>query len=442
MADKGIQQEEMERKIYRHKRRVRTQIISYIVITIIFAGLIAGGIIGVRKIVDIINDKKQAEELEKQLEEISNAEDGQQAVEAPSEGLEPEPEEETDWLEVMVEESIAGMTLEDKVAGLFFITPEALTGMDTVTQAGDTTRDKLGEQPVGGLIYSSKNMLDEAQLKEMLQNTKSYSKSAIFLGVEEEGGSISPVAESGLAENVGKMADIGASADASAAQNAGDTIGSYLAGYGFNVNFAPVADVMAEGNTLIGDRAFGTDQGQVSSMVSAFVEGSQAAGVSTCLKYFPGLGDVTGNASEGMITSDKAIESFMERDFPAYQSGISAGADFVMVSHLSLPNVTGDNTPSSLSGKMVTEILRQQLGFTGIIITDAMNVAAITEYYTADEAAVKALQAGADMIFMPEDYTTAYTGVLEAVQSGSLTEEQINESLRRIFRVKLRDRLE
>ncbi len=442
MADKGIQQEEMERKIYRHKRRVRNQIISYIVITIIFAGLIAGGIIGVRKIVDIINDKKQAEELEKQLEEISNAEDGQQAVEAPSEGLEPEPEEETDWLEVMVEESIAGMTLEDKVAGLFFITPEALTGMDTVTQAGDTTRDKLGEQPVGGLIYSSKNMLDEAQLKEMLQNTKSYSKSAIFLGVEEEGGSISPVAESGLAENVGKMADIGASADASAAQNAGDTIGSYLAGYGFNVNFAPVADVMAEGNTLIGDRAFGTDQGQVSSMVSAFVEGSQAAGVSTCLKYFPGLGDVTGNASEGMITSDKAIESFMERDFPAYQSGISAGADFVMVSHLSLPNVTGDNTPSSLSGKMVTEILRQQLGFTGIIITDAMNVAAITEYYTADEAAVKALQAGADMIFMPEDYTTAYTGVLEAVQSGSLTEEQINESLRRIFRVKLRDRLE
>lgn len=442
MADKGIQQEEMERKIYRHKRRVRNQIISYIVITIIFAGLIAGGIIGVRKIVDIINDKKQAEELEKQLEEISNAEDGQQAVEAPSEGLEPEPEEETDWLEVMVEESIAGMTLEDKVAGLFFITPEALTGMDMVTQAGDTTRDKLGEQPVGGLIYSSKNILDEAQLKEMLQNTKSYSKSAIFLGVEEEGGSISPVAESGLAENVGKMADIGASADASAAQNAGDTIGSYLAGYGFNVNFAPVADVMAEGNTLIGDRAFGTDQGQVSSMVSAFVEGSQAAGVSTCLKYFPGLGDVTGNASEGMITSDKAIESFMERDFPAYQSGISAGADFVMVSHLSLPNVTGDNTPSSLSGKMVTEILRQQLGFTGIIITDAMNVAAITEYYTADEAAVKALQAGADMIFMPEDYTTAYTGVLEAVQSGSLTEEQINESLRRIFRVKLRDRLE
>ena len=117
MADKGIQQEEMERKIYRHKRRVRNQIISYIVITIIFAGLIAGGIIGVRKIVDIINDKKQAEELEKQLEEIANAEDGQQAVEAPSEGLEPEPEEETDWLEEpYVPHRLVGVMAQNTIA--------------------------------------------------------------------------------------------------------------------------------------------------------------------------------------------------------------------------------------------------------------------------------------------------------------------------------------
>jgi len=438
MAGK-LQQEEMERKIYRHKRRVRNQIISYIVVTVIFAGLIVGGVIGVRRLMSVINDKKQEEEQQKQLEELAETESAQQTVEAPEQ--EPEPEEETDWLEVMVDESIAEMTLEDKVAGLFFITPEALTGTDTVIQAGDTTREKLGEQPVGGLVYSSKNIRDEAQLKEMLQNTRSFSKSAIFLGVEEEGGSLSPVAESGLGENAGKMADIGAAGDAQGAQDAGSRIGTYLAGYGFNVNFAPVADIVVEGNALT-ERAFGTEQGQVSDMVSAFVEGSRGAGVSACLKYFPGLGDVTGNASEGMVTSDKAIEAFTERDFPVYQAGISAGADFVMVSHLSLPNVTGDNTPSSLSGKMVTEILRQQLGFEGIIITDAMNLAAITEYYGADEAAVKALSAGVDMIFMPEDYTKAYEGVLEAVQSGLVTEEQINESLRRIFRVKLRDRLE
>ena len=113
-----------------------------------------------------------------------------------------------------------------------------------------------------------------------------------------------------------------------------------------------------------------------------------------------------------------------------------------MVGHLSAPNVTGDNTPASLSGKMITEILRGQLGYQGIVITDAMNMSAITEYYTADQAAVMALQAGADMILMPEDFETAYNGVLEAVQNGTLTEERINESLKRIFRVKRRDRVE
>ena len=126
MAGRELQKEEMERKIYRHKRRVRNQIISYIVVTIILAGMIVGGVIGVRKIMSVINDKKQAEELQKQLEDLSDQE--QQTVEAPVETPEPDPGEETDWLEVMVDETIAGMSLEDKVAGLFFITPEALTG--------------------------------------------------------------------------------------------------------------------------------------------------------------------------------------------------------------------------------------------------------------------------------------------------------------------------
>lgn len=442
MADKGIQQEEMERKIYRHKRRVRNQIISYIVITVFLAALIAGGVIGVRKLMAMINDKKQAEELQKQLEELSEGDDTPPAVEAPQEETEPEPEGETDWLENMVNDTIAGMSLEDRVAGLFIITPEALTGTDTVIQAGDTTRDCLAEHPVGGLIYSSRNIRDEAQLKEMLQNTRSFSKSVPFLVVEEEGGERSPVAESGLVENAGKMSDIGAGMDPEAARTAGSTIGGYLSGYGFNVNLAPVADLLVEGNSVVGERAFGADGGTISAFVSAFVEGSQGSGVSACLKYFPGMGDAQADATAGMITSEKTLEELTGTNFPAYQAGIMSGADFVMVSHLSLPNITGDNTPASLSGKMIAEVLRGQLGFQGIVITDAMNVAAITEYYTPDEAAVKALQAGADMILMPEDYGQAYQGVLDAVSSGAITQEQVDESLRRIFRVKLRDRLE
>lgn len=431
---------EIDRREYRHKRRVRNQIIAYTVLAVFLIVLIAGGIIGVSSIMKSVNDKKQAEELQKQLDELSQMQEEQAVVEAPSESA--EPIEEIDYLDEIVNASIAEMPLEDKVAGLFMITPEALTDMTTVVRAGDTTREKLSERAVGGLIYFSQNIEDAEQLKEMLANTRSSSKYPILLAVDEEGGTVSRVAQSGLAENVGNMSEIGSTGDAAKAQEAGVSVGSYLSEFGFNMDFAPVADVVEEGNTVIGERSFGSDTNLVASMVSAWVEGLQSTGVSACLKHFPGLGDTTEDTHEGMAATEKTLEDFTSRDFPVYQAGIEAGVDFVMVSHLSAPNVTGDNTPASLSEKMITEILRGQLGYEGVVITDAMNMTAITDYYTADEAAVKALQAGADMILMPEDYETAYNGVLEAVNNGTLTEERINESLRRIFRVKRKDKVE
>lgn len=431
--------QETDRRELRRKRRIKNQVIAYIVLTIFLAGLIAGGIFGVNKIMSVLKDKKQAEELQKQLEELSDQEEEPSVVEAPEEST--EPEEDKDYLGEVVESSIAEMPLEDKVAGLFIITPESLTAMETVTRAGDTTREKLDEYRVGGLIYFSKNILDADQLTEMLQNTRSWSRYSIFLGVDEEGGSVSRVAEKGLAEKVSSMAEIGAAGDTAAAQEAGALIGNYLSGYGFNVDFAPVADVTAEGNTTIGDRSFGSDPNVVAPMVSAMVEGIQSTGVSACMKHFPGLGDTTADTHEGMASSEKTLEDFAATDFPVYQAGIAAGVDMIMVSHLSAPNVTGDNTPASVSEKMITEILRGQLGYQGVVITDSMSMTAITDYYTSDQAAVMALQAGADMILMPEDFESAYNGVLEAVNNGTLSEERINESLRRIFRVKKKNTL-
>lgn len=431
---------EVDRREYRRKRRVKNQIIAYTVLAVFLIAVIVGGIIGVSSVMKSVNDKKQAEELQKQLDELSQMQEEQAVVEAPSESA--EPVEEIDYLDEIVNASIAEMPIEDKVAGLFMITPEALTDMTTVVRAGDTTREKLSERAVGGLIYFSQNIENAEQLTEMLSNTRSSSKYPILLAVDEEGGTVSRVAQSGLAENVGNMSEIGSTGDAAKAQEAGTTVGSYLSGFGFNMDFAPVADVVEEGNTIIGERSFGTDTNLVASMVSAWVEGIQSTGVSACLKHFPGLGDTTEDTHEGMAATEKSLEDFAARDFPVYQAGIEAGVDFVMVSHLSAPNVTGDNTPASLSEKMITEILRGQLGYDGVVITDAMNMTAITDYYTADEAAIKALQAGADMILMPEDYETAYNGVLEAVNNGTLTEERINESLRRIFRVKRKDKVE
>ncbi len=438
MAKNEVNSDEMERKIFRHKRRVRNQIISYVVLLIFLAGLAVGGLLGVKKIISIFNEKKEMEE-QKQIEDIAQDEEEQPMVEAPEEFT--EPEEETDYLSETVENCIAVMSLEDKVAGLFMITPEALTDTNTVVRAGETTEQKLKERPVGGLIYFAQNIKSADQLTEMLSNTRNWCTYPLFLGVDEEGGAVSRVAQSGLADNVGDMADIGSSQDTAAAQEAGAAIGGYLAQYGFNMDFAPVADVITDGNTTIGKRSFGTDTNTVASMVGATVEGLQSKNVSACLKHFPGLGDTSKDTHDGMAGTEKTLEDFMQVDFPVYQAGIAAGADFVMVSHLSAEQVTGDNTPASLSEKMVTELLRGQLGFQGIVITDAMNMTAITDYFTPDQAAVMALQAGVDMILMPEDYETAYNGVLDAVKDGTLSEERINESLRRIYRVKYRDRV-
>ena len=416
------------------KRRVRNQMISYIVLAVILIGVAAGSVIGVQKILKMLNDKKQAEELQKQLQELSENEEEPAVIEAPDEQTEPVAE--TDYLEEIVNSIITEMPLEDKVAGLFFITPEALTDTDVVVRAGDTTREKIREHAVGGLIYFSQNIKDAEQLSEMLQNTKDWSNYPIFLAVDEEGGSVSRVAKAGLADDVGPMSEIGASGDAALAREAGAAIGTYLSGFGFNLDFAPVADVITDGNTVIGNRSFGTDVNLVSPMVAAMVEGLQDNGVSACLKHFPGLGDTTEDTHEGLAASEKTLDEFTAQDFPVYQAGIGAGVDFIMVSHLSAPNVVGDNTPASLSTMMINDILRGQLGYQGVVITDAMNMTAITDYYTSEQAAVMALQAGADMILMPEDFKAAYQGVLDAVNNGTLTEERIDESLRRIYRIK------
>lgn len=434
--------EEMDRREFRRKRRVQNQVIAYISAVIMLAVILAGAGLGIHKGITAWNDKKEAQELQAQMEEMSANQEDQVVVEAPVETEEPVVEEEKSQLDEIVDACIAEMPLEDKVGGLFIITPEALTGTDVAIKAGDTTKEKLSQYAVGGLIYAKQNIKSADQLKEMISGTQGFSKYPLFIGIDEEGGSVSRIAESGLADNVGTMGDIGTSGDPSKAKEAGSAIAAYLSEYGFNLDFAPVADVILEGNSIIGDRSFGSNAGDDAAMVSACVEGLQEGDVSACLKHFPGLGSTTEDTHEGMATSEKTKEDFETTDFLSFQGGIDAGADFVMVSHLSVPNITGDNTPSSLSDKMITDILRGELGFNGIVITDAMDMKAVTDYYTSDEAAVKALQAGADMILMPEDFEAAYQGVLDAVNNGTLSEERINESLQRIYRVKYSDKVE
>lgn len=432
-----------ERRAYRRKRRIRNQIIAYVAVILFIAAIITGAVFGIRAVTKIISEKKQADELEKQLEDMVNEEEV--VIEPPVSVDEAPPEEEVDWLEEQVVSSVDYMSLEDKVAGLFIVAPEAVTGVTQAIQAGDGTREALNRYPVGGFIYNSQNIVDEEQFTQMLSSTMGMrTEYPLFMAVDEEGGSVRSVGGSSITvEEIGDMADIGAGGDTAKAYEAGSQIGFYLNKLGLNLNFAPVADIVEDAeNSAVGKRSFGGDPALVGSMAAETVRGIQEMGVSSCLKHFPGIGSVAEDTHEGMAVLEKNLDELRAAEFPAFQAGIEAGADFVMVSHVSAPNVVGDNTPCSLSEEIMTNLLRGELGYEGIIITDAMDMAAITEYYTADDAAVRALKAGADMILMPEDFELAYQGVLNAVQEGVIAEERISESLKRIYRVKFRNRID
>lgn len=332
------------------------------------------------------------------------------------------------------------MTTEQKIYQLFCITPEALTGVGTAVQAGQTTQQALAQYPVGGLIYFAKNIQDPEQLTQMLQNTQSYSELGLFLAVDEEGGTVSRVASNDQmgATQFPPMGQIGATGETEQAYQVGYTIGQELRALGFNLDFAPVADVNSNPqNPVIGTRAFSSDAAVASQMVSAAVQGFTDGGVLCCLKHFPGHGDTATDSHLGYAQTDKTLEQMEQLEFLPFVSGIDAGAPLVMVGHITAPNVTDDGLPASLSHEIITGILRQQLGFQGVVTTDALNMGAITQAYTSGEAAVAALQAGVDLLLMPDDFHAAYDGVLAAVQDGTLSQARIDESVLRILNAKL-----
>ena len=354
------------------------------------------------------------------------------------------PEAAVDPLTEQAQQVVSGMTLEDKLAQMFVITPEALTGYANVTAAGDTTKEAYNSRPVGGIIYMQENLLGTEQVTEMLTNMQNIAVERTglpaFLSVDEEGGTVTRIAgnEAFGVNDVGNMSDIGATGDSQNAYNAGSTIGGYLKNLGFNVDFAPVADVLTNSaNTAIGTRSFGSDANVVADMVSAELEGLLSQGVYGVVKHFPGHGGTDGDSHGGAVTLDKTLEELTAAELVPFQRAVDDGVSFVMVGHISVPQVVGDNTPASLSQRMVTGVLREQLGYQGIVITDARNMAAVTNSYTADQPAVMAVNAGVDMILMPQDYETAYNGLLAAVQDGTITQERIDESVVRIVKIKL-----
>lgn len=343
-----------------------------------------------------------------------------------------------------VDERIGAMTLEQKVAQLFIVTPEALVeGVSQVTQAGDMTREGVTAHPVGGIVYFAQNLLDPEQTTTMLANVKQFyadaGNVAPFIAVDEEGGTVVRVADNEAfgAQDVGDASALGSAGDTEAAKRAAEQIADYLMPLGFNLDFAPVADVVDPLRSgTMGLRSFSSDAAVAADMVRAEVEGFRDKKMLCCAKHFPGIGAAAGDSHEGAITIEATNEELETVDLVPFRAAIEAGVPMIMVGHVSLPNIVGDSTPAPLSSAVVQGMLRDSLGYTGIIVTDSLSMGAITDYYTPAEAAVAALKAGCDIPLMPERLDEAYQGVLSAVQVGELTEERLDESLTRILTAK------
>lgn len=424
--------DELSSREKRRRRRIRNQILAYLtlaVLIVLVAAAVALGVRGIMHYVRNYNDRvnKVIEESESSVAEYEETAD---TVSAPADAGDGDVSTvgtgtEENALDELIGALLSDMSIEDMVAGMFMVSPESITGVGTAIQAGDGTKSALTENPVGGLVYSAKNFQSEEQFTQMLTNTRGFSVYPIFTAVRAECGE-----NPGFGiESTAKASEL---ADADSVREAYGGIADTLAGYGIDMNFAPVAQVVSEdGDASLQGRTFGSDAAAAAPLVTAAVQAMQEEGVSAALQIFPGT-DV----------GTKSLEELKNSEFVIYDAAIRGGVDCIMVTNTAASGVTGDDTPCSLSPVVITEVLRDTLGFNGVVITDYQNDSAVTDRYSPAEAAVAAINAGADIILEPADYQAAYEGVLAAIADGTITQERIRESMYRIYRVKYKNALE
>ena len=334
----------------------------------------------------------------------------------------------------LVDETLAGMTLHEKVCQMMFVTPEELTGEDGVTVAGDATRQALENYPVGGIVYFAKNLESQDQVKEMIDNSQKYSSIGLFVATDEEGGVVNRLMDTVGTTYIGSMYYYKDDGDETAYENA-YTIANDMSALGFNLDFAPVADVWSNpDNTVIGERAYSDDYAQAAELVGNAVKGFNDGGVMCTLKHFPGHGDTAEDSHYSSAYVHRTKEEIMADEMQPFRSGIEAGAEFVMVGHLIVPDI--DEVPATLSYKIATGILRDELKFEGVAITDSFEMESIADNYSVDDAVVMSVKAGIDMILQPKDMASAVNSIEQAVADGELSEDRIDESVQRILTLK------
>lgn len=348
-----------------------------------------------------------------------------------------------------IEQAISRMSLRQKVGQMFAGRPEMLDttihwtvsaqlAAISLQEVNETMRKVNADYPLGGVILYAHNISDSIQLRSFISQLRQLNGNPL-LCIDEEGGRVARIANN-QNFNLPKfesMDSIGRTGDPRNAYKCGNTIGSYLKRYGFDIDFAPVADVNTNPeNVVIGKRAFSDNPEVAAGMVTNYLQGLDDAGIVGCIKHFPGHGDTKNDTHTGYAASNKTWAEMLGCEMVTFKAGIRWGAELIMTAHIAAPNVTGSDIPSTLSPVILQDKLRGELGYRNIIVADAMEMGAITQHYSNAESAVLAVQAGVDIILGPKNLMESFDAVIAAVESGKISEKRINDSVRRILKLK------
>lgn len=330
-----------------------------------------------------------------------------------------------------IQKIMVGLSAEEKAGQLLMADFRQNADGTGMTVLSKEAKEAIDAYHIGGVILFAENLDTAEQTKELTKAIQKTADIPAFIGIDEEGGLVSRLKKSNIPHE-----QIPAAAEITDAAAAGDTIGRELAELGINVDFAPVADVNTNpDNPVIGTRAFSADPAEAAEKVGQFIAAMEQTGVSACAKHFPGHGDTAMDSHNGETYVEHTMERLREVEFVPFREAAAQDVDFIMAGHIKTPNATTDGRPATLSPEMLG-LLREELEYDGIIITDAMNMGAIVEEYGSGESAVLAVQAGADIVLMPANLQQAAEALTEAIADGTLSEERVKESLSRILSLK------
>lgn len=334
--------------------------------------------------------------------------------------------------EAAIDRALDRMSLDAKVAQLIVLEVPPLRGEPD--QSVDYLRRFFSvyysRSDFGGFILFGNNLRSLEQIRELSATLSALPEIPAWVMVDEEGGTVSRLANAGIgASALPAPRVVGAFETQAEVRLLGSLVGRELRSLGITMNLAPVADVSRTG----AERSYGTDPSRVAAAVTAFAEGLQSQDVAAVAKHFPGMGAVEKDPHLGPVYATVGLDDLRRRDLVPFEAAVAAGIDGIMTSHVVYSNACDEN-PAGLSECLVTGILRNRLGFSGVIITDALTMGALAE---EESVALRAILAGTDLLLMPEDPEATHESLLSAVEAGELSEERIDESLRRILRLKI-----